>query len=93
MNLISLANQLDARLRMLGGNTSDKEAIEYCVKKSLQEAKDFCNVHDFPDEAEIYLVEWAAADYLTETDGYSKQWERIRKDAESGLLRFRRIRW
>ena len=53
-------------------------------EKSLQEAADFCNVNEFPGEAEIYLVEWTAAEYLTETDGYSKQWEKMRENAERG---------
>jgi len=81
------------RIKMLGGNPNNKETIEYCIKKSLQEAKDFCNVHDFSDDVGVYIVEWAVANYLTETDGYSKQWEKMRRDAEKGLLRFRRMMW
>jgi hypothetical protein len=81
------------RVRMFGGALKDDAAFDYCVERSLREALDFCNSHEFPDEAGIYLADWAAANYLTETDGYSKQWERLRKDAERGLIRYRRMIW
>ena len=86
-------NRVHTRIRMLGGRVDDWEVFDYCMEKSLRQAKDFCNADEFPEEAETYLVEWAAADYLTETDGYSKQWERMRIDAEKGLVGFRRMRW
>jgi hypothetical protein len=77
---------------MLGGRVEDP-LMDFCIRKALREAKDFCNVQEFDEDAEFYLVDWAAANYLTETDGYSKQWERLRKDAERGLISFRRMRW
>ena len=86
------SDKIRVRIKMLGGRIDDG-VLEYLAQKSLLAAKGFCNVDEFPDEAETFLAEWAAADYLTETDGYSKQWERMRKDAEAGLLRFRRIMW
>jgi hypothetical protein len=78
---------------MLGGDAGKTEALEYCAKKSSREAADFCNVMELPDEAMFYVVEWAAAEYLTETSGFTREWERLRKDAEMGLMRYRRIRW
>lgn len=80
------------RVKMLGGKVNPAQ-LDYCIEKALREAKDFCRVNEFCEEANVYLVEWAAANYLTETDGYSKQWERMREEAERGLLRFRRMRW
>ena len=70
------------RVKMFGGVIDDDSMIDYCIEKSLREALDFCNVREFPDDANIYLVDWAATNYLTETDGYSKQWERLREDAD-----------
>ena len=90
---MELEKSVLVRLKMFGGKPADSEVLAYIVKKSLQSAMDFCSVHEFPDEAETYLVDWIVSDYLTETDGYSKQWERIRKDAEIGLINFRRMRW
>jgi hypothetical protein len=80
------------RVKMLGG-VIDEDILDWVVKKSMREAMDFCNVNEFGDEAEFYLTDWAAANYLTETEGYSKQWERMRHDAEAGLIKFRRFRW
>ena len=90
---VDMADKVRCRVKMLGGDISNAETMDYCIQKSLQQAKDFCNVHEFPESAKIYVVEWIVSDYLTETDGYSRQWERIRRDAEAGLLRYRRMRW
>jgi hypothetical protein len=81
------------RVKMFGGAVNDDNVLGYCVERSLREAADFCNAHDLPAEADVYIVDWATANYLTEADGYSKQWERLRKDAEIGLIKFRRLRW
>ena len=70
--------------------------LSYSVKKSSQYAADYCNISGveyFPIDAEIYLTEYAAADYLLENVGFSPRWEKMRKDAETSLLRFRRVRW
>ena len=90
---MDITGSVHLRVTMLGGKTGDQDAFGYIVKKAYQEARDFCNVSEFPQEAEVYLVEWAAAEYLTETGGYSKQWDKMREKAELGLVRFRRVRW
>ena len=87
---------IHTRIKMLGGKFDNPDAPGYCIKKALQDAADFCNISGpeyFPKDADIYLMEWAAAEYLTETEGYSKQWEKMRENAEKGLIRFRRMRW
>lgn len=90
---MDIREKVRCRVKMFGGRTDDSARLDYCVKRAITEAKDFCNAHGFPDEAEFYLIDWAAANYLTETDGYSRQWERLREDAERGMTRFRRMRW
>lgn len=89
MNLNEL---ISTRIKMLGGKI-DAAKLEYCIQKTLQEVRDFCNASEFGEDANIYIAEWAATNYLTEIDGYSKQWERMREDAERGLVKYRRSRW
>lgn len=89
---MDIIDSVRGRVKMLGGKIDD-ERLNYIAGKSVREAKDFCNAHDFPEEARFYLIEWAAASYLTETDGYSRQWEAMRRSAEKGLIGHRRMIW
>jgi hypothetical protein len=93
---MDITEMVRVRIRMSGGKDDKPDILGFCIEKALQEASDFCNIsgHEyFPKDAKMHLVEWAAAEYLTETDGYSKQWEKMRENAERGLIRFRRMRW
>lgn len=87
------AEMLKTRIKMLGGNIENKEVLDYIAMKSEEEVKDFCNLKELPVEASVYVTEWTAANFMTETVGYSKQWERMREEAEKGLVRFRKLRW
>ena len=92
---MDITSQVNERVALLGEKAEDK-VLAYSVKKSLQYAADFCNISGpeyFPADAEIYLIEYAAGDYLLEKCGFSPKWETMRRDAQIGLTRFRRIRW
>lgn len=80
------------RIEMLGGKV-DKGLLKYFAEKSEREILDFCNIAELPKQAEIYAVDWIAANYLTEQLGYSKQWEKMRENSERGLVSYRRMRW
>ena len=80
------------RVEMLGGKVN-KELLNYFIEKSAREILDFCNIAELPKQTEIYAVDWTAANYLTEQLGYSKQWEKMRENAERGLISYRRMRW
>ena len=82
-----------ARIKMLGGSIKTGDVLDYVILKAEREIKDFCHVEDLPEEAIIYSIEWTVANYMTETAGYSKEWERMREEAESGLIKFRKMRW
>jgi len=90
---MDLYSRAQTRIKMLGGSFNSDDITMVCFEKSIQQIRDFCNINEIPKETEVYAAEWLAADYLTETEGYSKQWERIRAEAEIGLIRFRRMRW
>jgi hypothetical protein len=90
---MNITEKVSMRVKMLGGNPNKTDILDYSIKKAMRDAADFCNMSELPQETEIYIVEWAAAEYLTGTDGYSKQWDSLRNYAEKGLIRFRRMRW
>jgi hypothetical protein len=84
------------RAEMLGAKADNEKQLSYCVEKAVQQAADYCNISGieyFPSDAEIYLTEYVTAEYLLEKAEFSLKWEKMRKDAEIGLLRFRRLRW
>lgn len=81
------------RIKMLGGTIKNGDVLDYVIRKAENEIKDFCRVEELPEEAGIYITEWTAANFMTETTGYSKEWERMREEAESGLIKFRKMRW
>ena len=84
---------IELRIKMLGGSIKTGDVLDYVILKAENEIKDFCHVEDLPEEAIIYSIEWTVANYMTETAGYSKEWERMREEAEGGLIKFRKMRW
>ncbi|MDO4765171.1 MAG: hypothetical protein Q4A29_03855 [Eubacteriales bacterium] len=84
---------ITARIKMLGGSIKSGDILDYIIGKSEREVKDFCHVEELPEEASIYLIEWTVANYMTETAGYSKEWEKVREQAEVGLIKYRKMRW
>ena len=96
MSLTDIVNQVRKRVEMLDIKIGCNDVLAYSVRKSAQQAAVYCNISGmeyFPPDAEIYLTEYAASDYLLDNTGFSPRWEKMRKDAEIGLLRFRRVRW
>ncbi len=89
---MDLESIISKRVRWFGGEM-DKELLAYCIEKSEREVLDFCSIQALPKQAEIYLADWTVANYLTEQLGYSKHWERMRENAERGLVSYRRMRW
>ena len=81
------------RIKMLGGSIKSGDMLDYISHKAEREIKDFCHIEELPEEASIYLAEWTAANYMTETADYSKEWEKMREQAESGLIKYRKMRW
>jgi hypothetical protein len=85
------------RAEMLGVTLDGLEkAFAYWIARSLREAADYCNLSGaeyFPPDAEFYLADYALANFMLDKGEYSPRWEKMRRDAEQGLLRFRRVRW
>jgi hypothetical protein len=95
MTEIELINFAKKRVQMLGGTVKDDEHFNYCAIKGLTEAADYCNKtssDDLPDEARFFLIDYAAATYLLEVD-FQLRWVKLKRDAETDLLRFRQFRW
>ena len=93
---MNIKEKIQARLAMLCENVTSDELLEYSIKISTQQAADYCNLNSaeyFPIDAEIYLIEYGAACYLLENSAFLPRWEKMKKDAEISLLRFRRVRW
>lgn len=84
---------IELRIKMLSGSIKSGDMLDYTIRKAEREIKDFCHIEELPEEASIYLVEWTTANYMTETAGYSKEWEKMREQAESGLVKYRKMRW
>jgi len=93
---LALHTELVARRIRLYGGEVQEELLAYIVEKVCTYAADFCNydtVEAILPEAESYITELAAAEYMLEQGSYSLKYERAIKEAERGLMRFRRLRW
>jgi hypothetical protein len=94
--ITALIGRVEARVRMFGVDVSDCGLLSFSVEKSMNKAADYCNISGFeyfPLDAEMYLIEYAAAEYILENAAFSPKWEKMYHDAEIALLRFRRVRW
>ena len=83
------------RLKMFG-YTPDVDLLLYCTEIASQKSADWCNydnIDSLPDGAKIYVIDCVAAEYMISKPISIMLAEKLRRDAETGLLRFRRLRW
>lgn len=90
---MNLENIIIKRILSLGGSVEDKELFQFEALKAKRQFLDFCNITSIPDEAMVYLIDWTVANYMTEQCGYSKEWEKMRENAERGAVKYRKLRW
>lgn len=90
LNIIEIIRK---KVKMHGAKIDDEDIFQFEILKSRKEVLNFCNIEDIPEDVQIYFVEWAVANYLTVKLGYSKEFEKMRENAEIGLIKYRKLRW
>lgn len=95
MTLEDLKEGAIKRLKMFG-YAPDADVLLYCTEIASQKSADWCNydnIDSLPDGTKIYVIDCVVAEYMISKSISVMLAEKLRRDAETGLLRFRRLRW